>query len=203
MSETEKHKELKLLGRVLLKDRGYLDTEIFEEYKIEIGNKCYIVDICGMGDPKRSNPQKNIAVECGTTNSEKMINLKLVFDEIICLPYGITSLDTDLRKTIEEYIFKVKALEKEIEELRKVIRYKDRDINFLREREKQHDKVMLVVEVLKRQADENRHHWGGYSSQYKNKKIDALMHILEREIIPDLTGTVVTQPSSTLEDQGP
>jgi len=156
-----------------------------------------------MGDPKRSNPQKNIAVECGITNSEKMINLKLVFDEIICLPYGITSLDTDLRKTIEEYIFKVKALEKEIEELGKVIRYKDRDINFLREREKQHDKVMLVVEVLKRQADENRHHWGGYSSQYKNKKIDALMHILEREIIPDLTGTVVTQPSSTLEDQGP
>jgi len=206
MSETEKHKKLKLLGRVLLKDKGFLDTEIYEEYKILIGRKNYVVDICGInprlesGQKRSSSEGKAVAVECGTTNSEKLINLKLFFDEVICLPYGILSLDTDLRKTIEEYMIKVKSLENEIKELEKVIRYKEGDIYRLREREKQHDKVMLVVEVLKRQADENRLYWGGYSARYKNEKIDALMHILEREEILDLTGTAVTPPLSESAD---
>ena len=177
MTETEKHKKLKLLGRVLLKDKGYEDTEIFEEYKVEIGNKSYIVDICGMS---KSFDPKATAVECGTTNSEKLINLKLFFDEVICLPYGILSLDTDLRKTIEEYMIKVQSLEKEIIELEKTIRDQEQSIKGFEERVKQHEKVIIIAEVLKRYADENKH-WWTYSRN--DERINALMHILD-EVVP-------------------
>jgi len=178
MTETEKHKKLKLLGRVLLKDRGYENTEIFEEHKVEIGKKKYVVDVCGMS--KSLMDPKTTAVECGTTNSEKLINLKLCFDEVICLPYGILSLDTDLRKTVEEYMIKVQSLEKEIIKLEKTIRSQEQSIEGFKERVKQHEKVIIIAEVLKRYADENRH-WWTYSRN--DERINALMQILD-EVVP-------------------
>jgi len=184
MTETEKHKKLKLLGRVLLKDRGYLDTEIFEEYKVEIGKKKYVVDICGIKNSKFGRPEKNIAVECGTTHSEKLINLKLFFNEIIFLPYGILSLDADLRKTLEEYMIKVQSLEKEIERLEKRIQALNGRVRMLRERDEQNSNLGIIAEALKRHAS---NHYYSYSKD--DKKIMAIMSILEEDMNPKLTGS--------------
>jgi len=182
MSETEKHKKLKLLGRVLLKDRGYENTEIFEEHKVEIGKKKYVVDVCGMS--KSLMDPKTTAVECGTTNSEKLINLKLCFDEVICLPYGILSLDTDLRKTVEEYMIKVQSLEKEIERLEKRIQALNGHNRMLSERDEQNSNLGIIAEALKRHAS---NHYYSYSKD--DKKIMAIMSILEEDMNPKLTGS--------------
>ncbi len=195
MTETEKHKKLKLLGRVLLKDKGFLNTEIHEEYKILIGRKNYVVDICGInpglesGQFRSSSKGKAIAVECGTSDSEKLINLGLFFDEIIYLPYGITSLDTDLRKTLQEEMEKRTSLKKEIERLEKRITALNRYISTLNNRVKQNKNLEIIAEALKRHA--TRHY---YSYSKDDKKIMAIMSILEGDLAPDLTGTPVTSP---------
>jgi len=181
MSETEKHKKLKLLGRVLLKDKGFLDNEIYEEYKILIGRKNYVVDICGINPNLYSGHRRKIhgggkavAVECGHTNAEKLTNLKLFFDEVVHLPYGIISLDTDLRETLQEYIIKIKSLENEIIKLNNVIRDREDNIRQFKERDKIHGKIMIIAELLKRQADKDH-----FTYSRQDEKIKALMLILD------------------------
>ena len=180
-SETEKHKKLKLLGRVLLKDKGFLDTEIYEEYKILIGRKNYVVDICGINPNLYSGHRRNIhgggkavAIECGHTNAEKLTNLKLFFDEVLHLPYGIISLDSDLRETLQGYITKIKSLEKEIIQLNQVIRDRESDIKSLEKRIKLHAKTMMIAELLKRQADRDY-----FTYSRHDEKIEALSQILD------------------------
>ena len=206
MSETEKHKRLKLLGRVLLKDKGFVDTEIYEEYEILIGRKKYVVDICGINPNLYSGHRRNIhgggkavAVECGNTSAEKLTNLKLFFDEVVHLPYGIISLDSDLRETLQGYIMTIKSLEKEIIELNRVIRDRESDIKSLEERNRLHEKTMIIAELLKRQADRNY-----FTYSRHDEKIKALSQILDNEMIkPNLAETEEIPPSSILEDRGP
>jgi len=127
LSESEEHKSLKGLGRVLLKDMGFKPSEIQEEYRLEVNTlgerkKYYIVDLCGIA--KRRQFTKAVAVECGNTDGEKLTNLNLYFDEVIHLPYGVVSIDLTVKELIEqyetqldEYRMQIEALEKEINNL--------------------------------------------------------------------------------------
>ena len=180
MTESEKHKQLKLLGRIMLKDRGYSDEQIFEEYKIELGKKKYIVDICGIKNPKHFDGGESIAVECGTTNSEKLVNLKLFFDEIIVLPYGMTSLDSDLRTTLQEQIDKIEELKKELEAQRQVIGKKDQTIFSLRSHAERYNRVMIIAQVL---ASENERRVYPYSRN--DNKIKAIAAILNDQTLEE------------------
>ncbi len=167
MTETEKHKKLKRLGRVILRDRGYLEKEIFEEHPVQIGNRAYIVDVCGI-----SNKEK-VAVECGTTDPEKLTNLKLVFDEIIHLPYGITTIDMELRKIIEENTKQTKILEKKIVKQEEQIEARNQKIQGLLKMVEEHSNIMLIAEVLKRHAAE---HFPYYTKD--DEKVKAIMDVL-------------------------
>ncbi len=181
MTESENHKKLKLLGRVLLKDKGYLDEEIFEEYKIKLGKKNYRVDLCGIKNPKHLDGGESIAVECGITNSEKLVNLKLFFDEVIALPHGIITLDSDLDTILQEQSTKIQNLEKEKEEMRKTIMEKNQRIKYLESERHRYDRIMIIAEVLSRESE------GTYPQSRIDQKINSITAILRDQTLEELT----------------
>jgi len=170
MGETEKHKQLKILGRTLLRNRGFDHVDIFEEHKITIGKKYFIVDICGIKENKKS-----VAVECGNTNPEKLINLKLYFDEVIHLPYGITGVKSDLRELIEDQAETIKNLKNE----KKLLEY---ELNSVKNRlsRRDHDneinnRIGVLIVALNKVADLRY-----YNYSKTDKAINEVMELLDK-----------------------
>lgn len=78
-----KHKHLKAIAKQFLKDLGFSNKEIQEEYFVEVeGIRQKIrVDVVGI------DHERKIAIECGRVPAEKIGWLNLFFDEVIVLPY--------------------------------------------------------------------------------------------------------------------
>jgi len=103
------HDELKAMAREHLKDLGYLDEEIYEEYSISKWNdtsklkltKDFRVDVVGI----KKDGTHTVAFECGNCAPEKLIQLNLFFDEVWQLPYISDRFSQDV---------KIRSLEKQL-----------------------------------------------------------------------------------------
>lgn len=81
------HNEIKAYAHKLLLERGFKESQIFEEHPIKIGRRKFIVDVVGISE------EKQVAVECGEVSSkDKLTILRTYFDEVIHLPYVNESL---------------------------------------------------------------------------------------------------------------
>ena len=77
------HEQLKESGRKILLRKGFKESEIFEEYPINVkskNRKRYVIDIAGV------KKDFKVAIECGSLSKNKN-ELKKLFDEVIILPY--------------------------------------------------------------------------------------------------------------------
>ncbi len=73
---SQEHKKLKGYATQYLRDNGFKDNEIYEEYKLEssqMTQKLYI-DIVGI------RKDKKVAIECGRTSAKRLSQLSLFFD---------------------------------------------------------------------------------------------------------------------------
>ena len=103
------HDELKAMARKHLKELGYLDEEIFEEYSIAAWNPAskltlttdFRVDIVGI----KEDGTHSVAFECGHCKPEKLIQLNLFFNEVWQLPYISDRFSQDV---------KIRELEKQL-----------------------------------------------------------------------------------------
>jgi len=80
MKEGGTHRAFKRVGVDILKEKGFCASEISEEYVLEyvVGeNTKYIIDLVGIKDDYK------IAIECGSVEYSKLINLRKIFDEVI------------------------------------------------------------------------------------------------------------------------
>lgn len=77
------HNALKEYAHKLLLNMGYEESEIKEEYIVKNSDmkEGFRVDVVGI------KPSHKVAVECGLTNSDKLVWEKLFFDEVIVLPF--------------------------------------------------------------------------------------------------------------------
>ena len=71
------HAELIRMAKEILRERGFKDDEIYEEF----GFKNYRIDTVGWSDKQK------VAIECGHFNSGKYEELKKFFDDVIHLPF--------------------------------------------------------------------------------------------------------------------
>ena len=122
------HKVLKSQAIEILKDMGFRDNEIHEEYpitinanneKIESKHVTYRVDVAGISNDKR------IAIECGSTQAIKIVWLKPFFDEVIILPHIRTFASEEekatyqLRHVKKKFADTEKSLNEQIDKLTK------------------------------------------------------------------------------------
>lgn len=104
LGEGKGHRKLKELGRLILTgDRHYPPDTVHEEYGVIVDGKQYKVDLVGIYEPLGKT-----AVECGDTDSVKVLDLKKVFDSIIVLDYSwivesIFHLKEEADKLIDQY----------------------------------------------------------------------------------------------------
>jgi len=103
------HDELKAMAREHLKDLGYLDEEIYEEYSISKWNdtsklkltKDFRVDVVGI----KKDGTHSVAFECGNCSPEKLIQLNLFFNEVWQLPYINDRFSQDVKiRTLEKQL---------------------------------------------------------------------------------------------------
>jgi uncharacterized coiled-coil protein SlyX len=95
---------------------GYEESEIKEEYTIKSSEmkEGFRVDVVGI------KPNHKVAVECGITNSDKLVWEKLFFDEVIVLPFFKMDKESVLlERRIRELEEKVAEQSKALEESRK------------------------------------------------------------------------------------
>ena len=90
------HRELKEKGKEILRDKGFREDEIKEEFKLKIGksNRFYLVDVAGIKDG-----DIEIAVECGSLKAEKMAMLRELTKEVIHIPHFSKAIE---KRDIEE-----------------------------------------------------------------------------------------------------
>lgn len=127
MSEGGSHRVFKKVAVDILKEKGFCASEIKEEYVLEYiedGRTKYIIDIVGM-----KNNYK-MAIECGSVEYSKLINLRKVFDDVIVV---------NVEKVVElydywrsEYIFETKKLRDEVERLNTEIGSWQRKMEYIR-----------------------------------------------------------------------
>lgn len=83
MTESDAHKQLKLLGKQMLLERGFLSEDIkYEKYVIANEHRRFKVDVFGVKNGKIT------VIECGVVSpKDKMDILRSSFEEAIHLPY--------------------------------------------------------------------------------------------------------------------
>lgn len=90
-NESRTHIAFKKIAIDILKERGFNLGEIHEEYNVEYkvnGQIKYTIDVAGIkGDHK-------VAMECGSVQITKLLNLRKIFDEVIVI---------DVDKVVEMY----------------------------------------------------------------------------------------------------
>ncbi|MHA1973252.1 MAG: hypothetical protein ACTSW1_09675 [Candidatus Hodarchaeales archaeon] len=103
MTESQEHKDLKKLAHLVLYREGFDETEIQEEYVLDESPKRFRVDVVGIRDNCfNKDDNKKVAVELGTTNPKKLIQLELFFDKVIHIPYGIEGVaEIELEQVIK------------------------------------------------------------------------------------------------------
>jgi len=109
----DNHKALKEYARQLLLNMGFKDSEIIDEYTVKTDGmkKSFRVDVAGI------KPDYKVAIECGVTDSDKLIWEKLFFDEVIALPFLRINKDAGLyERQIRELNEKIAELNKKLEE---------------------------------------------------------------------------------------
>ena len=74
---TVTHQDLVKAAKKILKEKGFADDEIFEEFWF----KSYRVDAIGWSSKRK------VAVTCGYCSPKKKQDLERFFDEVICLPF--------------------------------------------------------------------------------------------------------------------
>ena len=107
MAESEAHKLLKQRAKKELALRGFSKKEIFEEYRVNVGDQLYRIDIVG----KREN--EFVAFECGNAQIQKIADLERLFNDVVHLPYiapRSVSDKTDRRRWVFWYINVPKGL---------------------------------------------------------------------------------------------
>ena len=81
LGETKAHKLLKQRAKKELALRGFSKKEIFEEYRVNIRDQLYRIDVVG----KREN--EFVAFECGNARIQKIADLECLFNNVVHLPY--------------------------------------------------------------------------------------------------------------------
>jgi hypothetical protein len=110
--EQLKHKHLKSIAKDFLRELGFAEEEIKEEYWLDAqGMRERVrVDVVGLSSSRK------VAIECGQVSGQKMSWLNLFFDEVINLPYANDRVSHG--SCSEALIGRVKELQKELEESR-------------------------------------------------------------------------------------
>jgi hypothetical protein len=106
-SEGERHAHLKQLAKEYLQSQGFTSEQIFEGYKLMVGQTDFTIDVVG------KTVKHSIAIEVGLIVPEKLQVLKYFFNQVIYLPYGTLILT-------EERI-KLEMEKKSIDELRQQV----------------------------------------------------------------------------------
>jgi hypothetical protein len=105
------HEQLKEYAVEILVEKGFSRDLIKFEHNVLVGKKEYICDVAVV------TKQHSVAIECGHTDEEKLVNLKCVFDEVIHIPYTALINPEKQRIPSEE----ISVYEKKIEELERKV----------------------------------------------------------------------------------
>ena len=153
MVESREHKDLKEYGRVILMKKGFRTDEIYEEYRLKIKKldgvtprRMFLIDICGISD--REDFNKSVAIECGNTEPEKLVQVRLFFDEVIHLPYDIEFTLDDSYNVIEGYQKHIKTLETDIEKLTKQYSDLERENSLLVGYKSKSDRYKSIIDFI-------------------------------------------------------
>jgi len=110
-NESLAHKELKKDAKKWLKEQGFQDNEIKEEYKISGTPRGYIIDVVGLSN------SRNIAIELGNCDKLKiavlngeMGSIDISFEEVIHKPYSEAQLQSEMYDENSESIKEQKKL---------------------------------------------------------------------------------------------
>jgi len=151
MTETNEHTKLKELAKNMLINMGFKLEEIHEEYRVEVNSfikgRHFVVDVCGINDVRKGRPQKSVAIECGQTPAEKLVNLNLFFDEVYHLPYGLKKLD-DFDQIYDDAIKEIENLKIVISQQKLKIRELENTSERLNEFVSSWDSVKTLINVL-------------------------------------------------------
>jgi hypothetical protein len=82
VGESPEHFAYKKIAIDILRDKGFKETEIKEEYDVEYpidGRIKYTVDVVGIKDNYK------VAIECGKVELSKLLNLRKIFDEVLVI----------------------------------------------------------------------------------------------------------------------
>jgi len=112
------HDELKELGKDLLREMGYNEEEIKEEYPLKYyNNNQYRIDVVAVTDSI-----VQVAIECGNVSYEKMNLLNELVKKVIHIPFHIQTHNV-VQNVIEEKVVEIVLLcdEKIAEKVKKGI----------------------------------------------------------------------------------
>lgn len=175
MTETKEHLELKNMAKTMLVNMGFSLKEIHEEYRVDINTvgsgRSFRVDVCGIPEKKYSG-RKAVAIECGKTDGEKLVNLNLFFDEVYHLPYGIKKVD-DFDKVYEDAITDINALRETVTKLKRKILDLEQKNRSLNERINRWLKAETLILALDKMLFPNKIYYT--SSDEKRNKIIQLL----------------------------
>jgi len=103
-NETLHHKQLKILGRLILQNMGFQSKNIREEYRLRVGEKLYIADLFA-GD--EHNLEKAVIIECGNSSPTKFRELRDHGIIVLHLPYTDFKDKLLISEEQEEYLREV------------------------------------------------------------------------------------------------
>ena len=149
MTETKAHKDLKKLAHIILYKKGFNETEIHEEYVLDLlqsTKRCFRVDVVGISKDKK------IAIELGTTNPKKLTQLELFFDKVIHIPYGVEGFEEIQLDQIIKYKTINESLTDTIKKLKDEIKERDckiQEIEKTDDYENQVDKALKIIKCVR------------------------------------------------------
>src|SRR4030042_472850 len=186
MTETNEHTKLKELAKNMLINMGFKLDEIHEEYRVEVNSftkgRNFRVDVCGISKNNRvENIGKAVAIECGQTSAEKLVNLNLFFDEVYQLPYGLKKID-DFDKIYDEAI-------KEIQSLKEAAKKQQQQIRDLEYRVGYYEELKLKTVPIKILIDALHELVFQFTVPYIHKEsTEKLLYFMEENLLKESTG---------------
>ena len=140
LNESTTHLSFKKIAVDILKEKGFKSEEIKEEYTVEYkqdGRTKYEVDVVGI------NKDYKIAIECGTTEYSKILNLQKIFNEVIIV---------DALKVVELYNYWKTLHHTDVMRLsQEVYKLKERNVWICKDAEKTVGEIEAKLEPLEKE----------------------------------------------------
>jgi len=120
--ENRSHKLFKEIGRLILRERGYIDHEILEECAVQVNGKPYRIDLVGISWQGPHPSCSVTAIECGKTSHRKLEELRNEFDSVLLIDSTWASenflrISKEANEKLERYENEINSLKAELREL--------------------------------------------------------------------------------------